>query len=972
MAEVYLAIQQSFEREVALKVLAPNLTGDATFSERFLSEARIVSRLVHPNIVTVYDVGIEGEYHFLSMEYIPGLDLKQARYSLSLTRRLDVIKDIAGALHFAGKKGYIHRDVKPDNIMLHADDGRAVLMDFGIARPAGWPLGMTQTGTAIGTPHYMSPEQARGLEIDPRSDLYSLGVVLYLLLEGRVPYDADSAVAVGIKHVAEPVPRLRAELKLFQPIINKALAKDPDSRYQTGKAFIRALDDLPPGEIADLDLRYFQESTLLNSSKAVYVAARQETRIPGDEASDHDITEVGTPPSVSAIQRAVEARWDLSTADWASTTPASTIPASNSSSRAPTLTEPVDLSDTDSTPQVGMPSIYLSADDPYYEPVDDDWGDPRRPAAAGRGTAAYYDALPHHDRRATVSVVHQRHSAWPWVVGTLFAAGLAFAVYFQQQLPIEERLKAVDHLTDSLPDMLSPGTAVSPDTGGQASAGPSMSGTVNRDDVAGQGSPALGAAATPEREHNPAAHLEINSTGQAGLEAVAIVAEETRLQILEKVAGLLSRVPEDVSLAVPAASHYRKLLKMNASDNEAIQGLQLLHELLLDAAQAAYDGGDDQALESVAGVLGQLFPESEDVRLNQIVNQARREEDVARWLDEADQYMRTGAWVQSRAGTGKQTGAVVESGALAEPEPEVLPGSQTALAKYRQVLAVEPDNQLAREGVREMLSQLTHQAAQSVAAGQWESATQAIGEALVISPGDPQLIEFRTKIQQQRLIASMLNEAQQQHLENNIFEPANASELFILRQILAIDPANEEAMKAQNAIEDSLVSRVSELVSERRKEDARAEIARSLAYFPESERLLNLKKLNEREALNIGPTIGQVLVSHQELTGINQPKPAYLPASNQLYVGFSYENFGPTYSQVQARLFGGEGLEPVEVAEVSVDIPRNDGVQFFSIDSPAQGFLDGYYRVDLVLDGQVLATSVFEISHTFSLYPLNL
>ncbi len=250
---MYLAIQESFEREVALKVISPALSADSRFGERFLSEARIVSRLVHPNIVTVHDVGVENGQHFLSMEYVPGHDLKQLYHQLSLKQRLRVIKEVARALDFAGRKGYVHRDVKPENIMLHEEDSRAILMDFGIARSAQACSGMTQTGTAIGTPHYMSPEQARGKAVDVRSDLYSLGVVLYLLLEGRVPYDADSAVAVGIKHVSAPIPTLKKGLSRIQPVIDKVLAKDPAQRYQSGDELITDLEAISDAELEQME-----------------------------------------------------------------------------------------------------------------------------------------------------------------------------------------------------------------------------------------------------------------------------------------------------------------------------------------------------------------------------------------------------------------------------------------------------------------------------------------------------------------------------------------------------------------------------------------------------------------------------------------------------------------------------------------------------------------------------------------------
>nr|WP_255399733.1 serine/threonine-protein kinase [Oceanicoccus sp. KOV_DT_Chl] len=241
MATVYLAIQESFQREVALKVMSPLLSQDESFSERFLREARIVSRLVHPHIVTVHDVGIQNGHHYLSMEYIEGQDLKDRLPSLNSEQLFRIVAEVARALDYAGRKGYVHRDVKPENIMIHNLDGRAVLMDFGIARAADSASTMTRTGTALGTPHYMSPEQARGEAIDSRSDLYSLGVLIYYMLAGRVPYEAESPVAVGIKHVSAPIPKLPDALSGYQYLIDKLMAKEPKDRYQTGNELVQAL-----------------------------------------------------------------------------------------------------------------------------------------------------------------------------------------------------------------------------------------------------------------------------------------------------------------------------------------------------------------------------------------------------------------------------------------------------------------------------------------------------------------------------------------------------------------------------------------------------------------------------------------------------------------------------------------------------------------------------------------------------------
>ncbi len=253
MAHVYLAIQESFGREVALKVLSPHLADDEEFSKRFLREARIVSQLNHPNIVTVFDAGKHGKYNYMSMEYIPGEDLRQLKDDISRKEALRIVKDVARALDFAGNKGVVHRDIKPENIMIHKTDNRVILMDFGIAHGDDVTHGMTQTGKAIGTPHFMSPEQTKGLKVDHRSDIYSLGIVLYQLLAGHLPFDADSAVAVGIKHLTAPIPLLPGGLEIFQPIVNHCLSKQPEHRYQKAADIVAALDKITDEQLENID-----------------------------------------------------------------------------------------------------------------------------------------------------------------------------------------------------------------------------------------------------------------------------------------------------------------------------------------------------------------------------------------------------------------------------------------------------------------------------------------------------------------------------------------------------------------------------------------------------------------------------------------------------------------------------------------------------------------------------------------------
>ncbi len=230
MASVYLAVQESVDREVALKIMAPHLLADSTFGDRFLREARIAAKLHHRHVVGVVDVGKHGEWHYIAMEFLPGGSISKDIDPLGALR---VTREIARALAYAHSKGFIHRDIKPDNILLR-EDGSAALTDFGIARAADSATKMTRAGSVVGTPHYMSPEQARGLPLDGRADIYSLGVLLYELLVGEVPFQADDPLAIGIMHITEPVPELPEHLAALQDLVDRMMAKQVGDRFQNG------------------------------------------------------------------------------------------------------------------------------------------------------------------------------------------------------------------------------------------------------------------------------------------------------------------------------------------------------------------------------------------------------------------------------------------------------------------------------------------------------------------------------------------------------------------------------------------------------------------------------------------------------------------------------------------------------------------------------------------------------------------
>ena len=258
MAQVYKAYQPDLDRYVAVKILHPHLTGDPEFEARFRREARAVAALEHPNIVRIYDFDAAEGLAFLVMECVEGTNLRArlrempvlaARPGAARGELMDLAEvghiagALAGALDYAHRQGVVHRDLKPSNVLIDAQ-GRPVLNDFGVARMLD-ATAITESGSTPGTPAYMSPEQGQGEPGDARSDVYALGVLLYQLCTGRVPFDADTPYAIVLKHITAPLPpprTLRPDLpEAVERVILKAMAKDPAGRFQTAGEMAGAL-----------------------------------------------------------------------------------------------------------------------------------------------------------------------------------------------------------------------------------------------------------------------------------------------------------------------------------------------------------------------------------------------------------------------------------------------------------------------------------------------------------------------------------------------------------------------------------------------------------------------------------------------------------------------------------------------------------------------------------------------------------
>ncbi len=314
MAEVYKGYNPDLDRYVAIKVLHTFMAEKTGILGRFQREAKNIAAMSHPNIVQVYDFSEAGDNYFMVMEYIDGITLKQHARALSeqgqgisMDESVRVVSDVGRALAYAHEKGVVHRDVKPGNIMIDSS-GRVVLTDFGLARVISNPQ-LTATGAIIGTPAYIPPEQGLGQPGDARSDIYSLGAVLYQLLTGTLPFRAETPIAIVYKHINAPLPsptKLNPEIPpALESVLLKAMDKDPDNRYQDAERFVDALQDIPllenpdwmTGNVAlerrlapDISIHIVQTGDImpLKDKKRYILGRTDETVVPDVDLSPYD------------------------------------------------------------------------------------------------------------------------------------------------------------------------------------------------------------------------------------------------------------------------------------------------------------------------------------------------------------------------------------------------------------------------------------------------------------------------------------------------------------------------------------------------------------------------------------------------------------------------------------------------------------------------------------------------------------
>lgn len=998
MASVYLAIQESFEREVALKVMSPSLSEDSKFSERFLREAKIVSRLVHPNIVTVYDVGVHNQQHYLSMEYIPGDDLKHKRKQLPLKECLQVVSDVARALDYASKKGYVHRDVKPENIMLHEDDSRAVLMDFGIACLSDTASGMTQTGTAIGTPHYMSPEQAKGRAVDPRSDIYSLGVVLFLLVTGHVPFDADSAVAVGIKHVSAKIPRLAKCYALLQPIIDKVLAKEPSERFQNGKELIEALEQITDEDIKAIEL-------LSTRSFAAVGDDAQSDKTPVDKTS-------GASPSVrSQAQPAVKAEIknnpNLTTVSAAALNTKSTetiadrsgvskvvgkTPVTGSqrtagsgqkkttASKQRALSGKTPISGVNkavrsttgknssvASPTTGKQTV-VSRKTGSQKTVSQRTGSvkkvPNKTAeqvALLQKTGAQAVASTRTGKQAKVSeksllkdalsettgeslfvdeedrrehaIEPDKKSIWPKAVAVSLIIAAAGSLYFREYFP--------PTISQPLDSIVASGVTTKNNLfqqmGWSAPSVPTET-VVNASIESPQVSP------VPETEQvSETENVDEEGFSSDSIESVVAAVKEDQ-GAMGQARSLREGMKSDLSLAPQLAQLYRDILSESPDMKNAEWGLRDVREFHERFIRDSFQVRDLATTKRYMASLDASFPG-----------------EMA--TDEKHQVMLARVAMAEQAQTHiDSASAFLQSDALSSPK------GANALESYRQALALDPKNPLAVEGLEKIVQRYVELGRESFEKGNLNDALQSASRGLAINNNNDALIKLREDasqvLERRSKTNALLLAAREQLDKGNLIEPKADSAFDRYKELLSFDRGNDDAQAGLREVERQLAFRIEAYINRNQFDLASDLINRTSELYPGSNRMedlsLTLATAKEADFIARQPKIAQLLVSETTPTSINEPQKETINVERTIHIGFSFANFVAETSVVNAVLW--DGSRTVEIKAVPVIVSGKDGVKFFQIDRPVEGFSEGGYNIDFFLGETKLHSKAFKVA----------
>ena len=719
MARVYLAVQRKFGRLVAIKVVSPEFTLDPDFGKRFVREARIVAQLTHPNIVQVHDAGAHEGSYYLVMEYLRGGDLnRRLQRGMHMQAVIAVTKDVARGLDHAHQKGYVHRDIKPENVLFR-EDGSAVVSDFGIARLIGAGASVTRQGTVVGTPQYMSPEQAAGRELDGRSDLYSLGIVFFRMLTGDVPYQADSAVAVGIRHLQDPIPRLPSHLAIFQPIVNRFLAKKPEARYQTGAEIIAALDGVRAEGIVP--------NTVIKAGLVSTAEIRAVTDVvPAPPREARSLRVEADPKRRRAVPRR---KWPLAVLLAAAVAAGIWWYPGRGQLLASAL-QAVGLAQ--------KPELSLA-----WNGAQSLRGDPNQSLASI--VAGYRRVL----------AIEPGHPGASKAIADLAAEWKA---KINSALAGDDLALAEARLSEAI-------------------------------------------AVFPNDEELTALDDRLSDRKRA----VALLASTQAL--------LRSHGVDDVATVTAAIQSFQEVLRLHPGNAAALAELDRLADHYSALADQAVEAGDATAAMSYlerASTADAKFP-----RLAAVRDKIQRITNLQREIE----------------GLLQQAGTYRASGALLNP-----PG-ENAAELYHRVLATDPNNAIATQGLSEVVAQLLSKATVLLAAGQIDKVREMNARALEIGLSDAALQALRAKLTAEDVrianVAHLLEEAQGLLADGYITEPPDKNAVARVLEVLRIDPHNDVAPALLKTAAGRLYDVAQEAYAVGMKQEARHYLELALTVTPD-------------------------------------------------------------------------------------------------------------------------------------------
>ncbi len=794
MATVHLALQTSLDRKVALKVMRRNIDDAEKFEKRFLVEGRTLAKLPHRNIVAVYDIVKSESATYISMEYLEGGTLHdQMASGLSLGEAVAIVVQIAGALQFAHDHNVVHRDLKPANIMFR-DPTTPVLTDFGIARQQdAQSTRLTQTGMLVGTPTYMSPEQINALEVDGRSDLYSLGVMFFELLTGKPPFQGDSPIAVLMAHLTTPPPPLPLPYQDFQPVLDRMLAKNREERFDDLKEFTKALKAV----VVNNETLWSRLQADPNQSSS------EQLRALGFSVSQTVGDALQSPGSLRRSQQSIPGFRELPTQG-------GKLPGVSAELPAPPATSTIS----------GPPSQQTALSrGPLLPPAPAPTAPRSRPAWLLPGAIGFVAVL-----LLAIGWVALRPGA---EIDPRIKADVDLRLRAVDQLIIDGKLIVTDDTSSNALDIFR----------GEQARAPKYSGIVQRGEVL--------LAALKQR---------IDSQIKQGQFDDALITQGVVAGIWPDDAEI-AVLPESIEAARKLAQQARELEQL-LKDARAAQsegrdtGATGTYALLARAANVA--PGDKRVQEMREALMQRLLKPVEaalqagnldeaDRRLEALGSQLRADPAWVAMRGRVQEAGKRRDLEQRLAALYARFDGEINKGQLTDP------ASDNALQTLEQIRELDPRHPQLPGRTARLADALVQNARRSLAAGNPSAALQQIDVALRVVPEQSAATALKTEAEgqlsaDQRKLVKLIGDARQALVDRRFVAPVGSNARELLEEILRLDPGNADALAMRTSIPQRIAEAARTLAEEARLPEAIALVREARPLYPTDSALMRLSQ----------------------------------------------------------------------------------------------------------------------------------